>query len=126
MQESLKSILIKLSVFSTIIIIIGASLFSTVFAQYYLPVFPFLLALFIIITAVIHIMLIKIKKNEMAKFARYFMLALTIKIFVFLIFLVSYVFLDKENAVSFLITFLVLFIVFLFYEVIVLNISFKS
>jgi len=100
--------------------------YTTILKNFYLPVFPFLLALFILITAIIQIMLVRIGKNEMAKFTRYFMLTLTIKIFVFLIFLVSYIFLDKENAAIFLVTFLVLFIVFLLYEVITLYTAFQK
>ncbi|MBT3210110.1 MAG: hypothetical protein HN704_17145 [Bacteroidetes bacterium] len=126
MQKSLKSIITKLIVFSAILITLSVIFYTTILKNFYLPVFPFLLALFILITAIIQIMLVRIGKNEMAKFTRYFMLTLTIKIFVFLIFLVSYIFLDKENAAIFLVTFLVLFIVFLLYEVITLYTAFQK
>ena len=112
MQNHLKKFLLKSAIFSGIILIIGAIIFTLVLKEYYLPIFPVVLVYFIFVTFIVHMILLKANTKRTAQFVPYFMLSMFIKLMLHLMFIVIYVVIDKQNAVPFLITFLICYFLF--------------
>ena len=122
----LKRYIIRLFLFSVILGAISFGLFKFVLAQYYLHIYPFLIAFFVIISILVHFIVLKASNFRIAKFSTLFMGSTSAKLFIYIIFLIIYVLVDKENAVSFLLTFLVLYFVFTVFETFSLLIDLKE
>lgn len=122
----LKKYIIRLLTFSTVISIIAYILFKYVIGQYYLPVFPFLIAFFSTVSILIHFLLLRASNFRIAKFSTFFMGSTSAKLFLYIIFLVIYVLVDKINAVPFLLTFFVLYFLFTIFETFSLLIDLKE
>lgn len=118
MQEYIKRFLIRLVVFSTLILIIGIFLFALIIPEYYLPVYPFVFGFFIIVSMLIHMILLKANQKRTAQFVPYYMLSMFIKLMIYLAFMGIYVFADRTNAIPFLITFLSFYFLYTMFEVI--------
>ena len=113
---SLKKFIIRILIFSIIISIVAFLLFSTIISKFYLPIFPFLLSFFVLTTIGIHAILTHAGGQRPARFSTFYMGSITSKLFLYVIFLVVYVLLDKQNAPNFLITFFILYLCFTVFE----------
>ncbi len=111
-----KKYFIKLLIFATVISVILFLTFFFVLPQFYLNIFPWLILFFLSSNSIIHYILTKAGKQRITKFSTFFMASTTAKLFLYLIFIVLYVLLNKENAVVFLITFFILYVLFTFFE----------
>jgi hypothetical protein len=78
---------------------------------------PFVLLFFVIISVAMHKYLVKANKKNTAKFVPVFMLVTFIKIMVCLIFMTIYALIFREHAVQFILTFLILYMIFTAFEV---------
>ena len=105
------------------VIIAGLSLlFQWLFPQYATPALPFIVLFFFVITLLtLYIVLRNNDGQEGNRFVSSYMLSRTIKIFSCLLFLVLYIFLNKEDAVKFAIAFMVIYFLFAIFEVVVLK-----
>lgn len=105
------------------VIIAGLSLlFQWLFPQYATPALPFIVLFFFVITLLtLYIVLRNKDGQEGNRFVSSYMLSRTIKIFSCLLFLVLYIFLNKEDAVKFAIAFMVIYFLFAIFEVVVLK-----
>ena len=122
----LKKYIIRLLLFSVILSAAAYILFEFVLGQYYLPVFPFLILFFTLVSISIHYLLLKASNFRIAKFSTFFMGSTSVKLFLYIIFLVIYVLVDKSNAVPFLLTFLALYFLFTIFETFSLLIDLKE
>ncbi|OQY00288.1 MAG: hypothetical protein B6I20_09025 [Bacteroidetes bacterium 4572_117] len=122
----LKKYIIRLLVFSAIISTISYFLFQFALAQYYLPVFPYLISFFITVSVLVHYILLKASDFRIAKFSTFFMGSVSAKLFLYIFFLIIYLLIDKENAVPFLLTFLALYFLFTIFETISLLFDLKE
>ena len=116
----------RLLIFAAVLSLVVYGLFTSVLEQFYLPVFPYLIAFFVSISVLVHFILLKASNYRIAKFSTFFMGSVTLKLFMYIIFLVVYVLFDKENAVPFLITFFVFYLAFTVFETISLLIDLKE
>jgi hypothetical protein len=82
--------------------------------------YPFILILFFSITAVIHYILLRITRLNPRRFVSYFMLATFIKLIVYFSAVLVYVFNYREEVLSFIITFFVLYIFYTVFEVVLI------
>ncbi len=73
--------------------------------------------LLFVITLVVHRYLIIASKADNKKFTYKFIGATGLKMFIYLVLIVIYLLLDRENAVPFLIYFLILYVLYSFFEV---------
>lgn len=112
----IKKFIINTLVFSIVIAIISAAIFYFVIPQFYLPLFPFLILFFVIVTIGVHIVLTKAGKKTIRQFSTFHMGSVTVKLFIYLIFLVAYALSNKEQAIPFIITFFILYVLFTFFE----------
>ncbi len=118
MQDRLKKFALRLTIFSIFISVISTALFSFFLQKYYLPVFPFVIVFFYALTLLIHWILLKSSQQRFARFSANFMLSTSLKLFFYIIFLLIYVFVDRINAVPFIIEFVILYFLFTTFEVI--------
>jgi hypothetical protein len=84
------------------------------------PAYPFILVLFYLITAGIHYFLLRITRLNPRRFVSYFMLATFIKLIVYFSAVLVYVFNFREEVLSFIVTFFVLYIFFTVFEVVLI------
>ncbi len=71
---------------------------------------------FVLTTIGIHAILVKAGGERPARFSTFYMGSITTKLFLYVIFLVIYVLVDKQNAPVFLITFFVLYLCYTVFE----------
>lgn len=117
---SVKKIFIRIFLFSCIILILAYSLYFTLLKTFYLQIFPFLILFFILSTLAIHAVLLKTGSGRPARFSAFFMGSITLKLFLYSIFMIIYILADRENAVVFLVTFFILYLFYTVFETITL------
>ena len=113
----MKSFIAKLTALTLAIALIGWLVFSMFLPEYYLPVFPYLLGFFYLLTIGIHAYQLNVAKKDIGKFARSNMLTTFIKLMVYSIVAVVYIAADREHAVAFVIVLMVLYLLYTFFEV---------
>lgn len=113
----MKSFITKLTALTLAIALIGWLVFSLFLPEYYLPVFPFLLGFFFVVTLAIHAYQLKIAKKDIGKFARSNMLITFFKLMSYSVLAVIYIALDRENAIQFVAGLMFLYLVYSFFEV---------
>ncbi len=117
MRKQLLRYSLKLLIFTAIVLGATLSLYFTLLQEYYLQIYPILLFYFVILTFIIHIVLLKASKMQPQKFVNKYLLLTTVKLFVNIIIISVYLFTNKEDAVSFLIVFLIHYLIYTFFEV---------
>ncbi|MCF8359036.1 MAG: hypothetical protein K9H26_09780 [Prolixibacteraceae bacterium] len=117
MEKNFSKFIKGLTVYTLVILAIGTLFFLTVFKQYFLMILPFVLLFYYISTLILHHFMLLISKKDISKFSFKFMMLSLIKMFVYIIFGVLYIIVDEENAVIFLIVYLILYVAYAVYEV---------
>ena len=112
-----KNFIWKLLVLTLFVGVAGASLFITVLKEYYLPVFPLMLAVFTLITLFFHITLSRTLERRPEKFSYVFMGLSAAKLFLILILIIVYLIIQRETVIYFLAGTFLLYVVFTFFEV---------
>jgi hypothetical protein len=118
MFESQKKFIIILLFIALIITVLGYGLFLFLIPQYYFPHFPVIPAFLMLVTIMVHVYLIKSSENNPRKFTSKYLGAMGLKMFIYMIFLVVFLFIDTAHALPFLVSFLVTYAAFTLYEVI--------
>jgi hypothetical protein len=117
MDAGLKRFILLLFSLTVVLTLIGFLVIKYFVPDYYYTGFLFLPFLLFVITSVVHWYLIIASQGDNKKFTYKFMGATGLKMFVYLILIVIYLLLDKEHAVPFLICFLILYVLYSFFEV---------
>lgn len=113
----MKQFIIRLLVVTVIITLIGVLAFSLFLTEYYLPILPFLLLFFFVITISIHAYQLALVKKDIGKFARSNMLITFLKLIIYSTIAVVYIAIDSENALVFVICLMALYLIYTFFEV---------
>lgn len=119
MKQKFNAFLLKIAILTGSILLVSYFLFTGLLSAYYLPVFPWLLVFFVAVTTLVHFFHLKSQESVGAKFARFAIAINGIKIGLYLIFILTYVFLKRDTAVPFLFGFFVLYLIFNLFEVII-------
>ena len=82
------------------------------------PTLPFLILFFFSAGIVVHFVFLKISNKKSAKFIGQYMLVTVIKNLVFIIVLLLYVFLNRYDAVRFIVAFFILYLIYTIFEII--------
>lgn len=114
----MKSFVIKSSILTLIVILLGAVIYSTLLKPFYLAILPLAVALFYIGTNLVHAYLLKISLSSGSRFTSHYMAASFSKMFFYLAVAIVYAFINKEDAKIFLLNFLLLYIVYTTFEVV--------
>ncbi len=117
----IKKFSFRILVFS--VVVAGLTvLFQWLCPNYASPALPFIVLFFCIITLfTIYIVLRDEKGKAKSRFVSNYMLSRIIKIFSCLIFLVTYILLNKPDAIRFAIAFLIIYFLYSIFEVVVLK-----
>lgn len=113
----MKQFLLKSTVLTIIIFILGAILYSTILKSYFLIVLPFTVLFFYLVTNLVHAYLLKIAGKSGSKFTSQYMAVSFLKMFFYLAIAILYVILNKEDAKPFFLNFLLLYVVYTSFEV---------
>lgn len=117
MENGFSRFIKGLTSYTLIILGIGLLLFLSVLKSYFLPILPFVLLFYYVSTLVLHKFMLQISQKDISKFSFKFMILSLIKMFIYIIFGVLYIIFDEENAVIFLVVYLILYVAYAVYEV---------
>jgi hypothetical protein len=118
MIASQRRFIINMLFITVTLLILGYALFFFLIPQYYFPYFPVIPFFLFVVTILVHIYLIRACENDPRKFTSKYIGAMGLKMFIYLVFLVVFLFLDTARAVPFLVGFLITYVTFTTYEVI--------
>lgn len=117
MKEKFNRFFIRLVIFS-LVLILFAFLLDKVLPEGYIPsVMPWLFLLFFSVTLAVHATVLRITLLKPARFVSFFMLATVVKLLIYMIAVLVYVFLVKEDLLGFIISFFLLYIFYTVFEV---------
>ncbi len=117
MHSSFKKFSLHLTLYTIGISILTFIVFHFIPKEFYNAEWPYLIVFFYSVTFLVHFVLLKSTEKKFSKFYSSFMLSTTAKLMLYLTVLVVYSLLNKNNAVNFIITFLILYILFTIFEV---------
>jgi len=122
MNNHLKKFIKRGIIISLIIFLAGFFLFITILKEYFSFSFPVLLLVIFLITVLFHRYLIRSAGESNRKFPVKFLGATGIKMGFYMILIIIYVVFDRENAVPFLLVFMIIYLTFTIFEIVsVLN-----
>lgn len=116
MDKSFKKTIVGLIILSVIMFALGMVLFNTVLSKWYFPFFPVLILFFLLINSVFFVSFHKSLKKSSSQFIRSFMVATGVKLVIYMIFILAYVFSSPKTAVPFAITLSALYILYSAYD----------
>jgi len=101
------------------LVVIGSALllYDSVLKDYYLKVFWLQLAVVSVVTVISHLRLMTAVQQNARKFSTTFLSVMSVKLFIYLIFILVCLLIDRTNAVNFVLTFLILYVIFTIFEV---------
>jgi len=109
--------LLKLTILTAAIAIAALVLMQTSYSNFIIPVFWYMLAGMVLLTALMHYSVLQISEKSASSFSSRFMMISGIKMMVYLIFITIYVFSFTTQAKIFLISFFILYLIFTLFEV---------
>ena len=114
----MKQFLIKSTILTIIVFLLGSILYSTVLKSFYLAVLPYAVVFFYLTTNLVHAYLLKVAGNSGSRFSSHYMAVSFLKMFFYLAVAIVYVILNRENAKPFMAVFLLLYVVYTIFEVV--------
>jgi hypothetical protein len=117
MEIIFKHFLLKILIFSIIIILLSFAFFYFFKPEYYFPFYPALLGIFAIMSILIHRVLLKSAFNNPRRFTNTFMLTIMSKMFFYLCLSASYFYINPQNSKIFILCVLVLYIFYSGFEI---------
>ncbi len=86
--------------------------------EYFSPVLPFLLIFFMATTMISFMVLVHSLTGRLIKFVNTFLLSTLVKLVLFITVMVGYIFLNRSDAIPFMIAFFLLYLLFTVFEVV--------
>jgi hypothetical protein len=113
----MKQFLIKSTILTIIVFLIGTALYTTVLKSYYFSVLPLVVLFFFAVTNLVHAYFLTIADKANSRFTSKYMAVNYIKMFFYLLVAIVFVVLNREIAKVFVANFLVLYIIYTIFEV---------
>jgi hypothetical protein len=104
-------------VFCLVLTIVSTLLFTTILKGYYLKLFPVQFAVIALVTILSHIRLMNAIRLNVRRFNTTFLALMSVKLLLYLIFILICLLIDRSEAINFVVTFLVLYVCFTIFEV---------
>ena len=117
MKPLMGRFLFRTSLLSFAFILIGFFVYSHLLPDLYIPFLPVALIFLYLVTNLVHYYLLRIAGKNIAKFTARFMGMSFIKMFIYLLFAISFALFHQDQAKVFLINFLVIYFAFSILEV---------
>ena len=108
----------KLTVFTLIVSVLSAVIFFFLPAKYISPAYPFLVLFFYLSSLLIYSVLVKSLVKRPAVFINNFLMMTVGKIFLLMIFLFFYLYFNRADAIPFVTSFFILYLLFTAFELI--------
>jgi len=117
-----RQFIVKILIFTLIVFVIAAALFSTVLKPWYFAAYPYQILLIAMVTTISHLLVLKAAGQNTRKFTTAYMASVTLKLMVYLTFMLVCLLIDHSQAIPFALTFIVFYISYTIFEVyLVLN-----
>ncbi len=113
-----RQFLLKITILSILIFVSSTILFSTVLKTWYFAAYPYQILVIALVTTIGHLWILKATGQNMRRFTTAFMASVTLKLMVYLTFMLVYLLLNKSQVIPFVLTFIVFYIIFTIFEVI--------
>jgi hypothetical protein len=117
-NKDLRFFLKKFLLFCLVLTGMSLLLFDTVLKEMYLKIFPVQFALVAAVTFLSHLRLMKSFDQNIRKFSTTFLSTMSVKLFIYMVFIIICLLIDRSHAVNFVLTFLILYLCFTTFEVI--------
>jgi hypothetical protein len=114
----LKKFIILFIILTIVIYTCGFALFNTILKDYYFGGFLFMPILFFGITLGVHIHLVRISQEDIKKFTPRFIGTTGIKMGLYFALIIVYLLIDRNHAVPFLISFLIMYLIYTIFEIV--------
>ncbi len=108
----------KALLFCLVLIGLSLILYDTVLKDFYMKVYPLQFAVVSLVTVFSHLKLMNSFQLNTRRFNTTFLSVMSIKLLIYIVFLLICLLIDRTKAVNFVITFLVLYMCFTIFEVI--------
>lgn len=108
----------KAVLFCLVLIGISLLLFDTVLKDFYLKIYPVQFSLIALVTIFSHLRVMSGVKHNTRRFSTTFLSVMSIKLFIYLFFILVCLLIDRSIALNFVLTFLILYALFSIFEVI--------
>lgn len=118
MQSNFKKYARNSMIFTIIIGVISLVISFSLPQKYITPALFYLIIFFFSVNLVVHYLLQKKEKSEFRKLISNYMLATFLRFFLYLIVILTYVFINRPDAAPFIISFFILYVVFSVHEVV--------
>lgn len=119
-MEKRKKLLLQTLLFSVLLEIISLILYFTINSMYVTITLPYLVPFFFAVSFLSNLILLSITSEEHTTFIRKFMMVTFLRFILLIILIVLYSFMFRSDAVNFLISFMIVFILFLVFDVVFL------
>ena len=96
---------------------ISLILFDTLLKAHYLKIFPLQFGLLALVTVLSHLRLMNAIQLNVRKFNTIFLSIMSLKLFIYLTFILVCLLIDRSRAIEFVLSFLILYIFFTVFEV---------
>ena len=116
MQKVIRKFIIKVVIITVIVAAVSALVFVFILPLKYFDTFPFVLLIFPLVSIIVYIQLLKSSQKSLARFNIAFMLSFMIKLFVYLGLAATIISLETENKASFVISFLLLYVIYTVFD----------
>ncbi len=117
MIRRFKFFLLKIAIASAFLVIAGLILFLYFVPGLYLPVLPWMVAFFALVTLVTFGYQLWLTKRNMGQFTRHSMLISLFRLFIYSFFAIIYLASNQENLAVFVVCLVLVYVVFTFLEV---------
>jgi hypothetical protein len=122
MTIAYRQFIVKILIFTILIFIIASVLFSTVLKIWYFAAYPYQILLIALVTTIGHLWILKAAGQNTRRFTTAYMASVTLKLMVYLTFMLVFLLIDHSQAIPFSLTFITFYISFTIFEVVqVLN-----
>jgi hypothetical protein len=113
----MKKYILNLLVVLLVIALISWLVFTKFIPQYYLPIFPFIVLFYAVVSASIYAYQLQLASKDTGKFTRSIMVVTFLKLILYSTVAIIYIAIDRENAKIFVACFMSLYVVFTVLEV---------
>ncbi len=125
-MQTFKKFILQEFIFTILISFIALTVFNTILQQFDFTIFWSIMILIAVLTAIFHYSILQVQEKAASKFSVRFMMVSGIKMMIYLVIITSYVFVNPEKATPFLISFLILYLLYTIFEVILIIRVIKS
>lgn len=116
-MSPLKKFIVQGFFITLLLAVIGYFLFTVVFNPYYQVILPFILLFVFLFTTVIHAILLKTARKKPKKLVNRFLMLTGLKMIIYLLIMIIYLVISKQDSAPFLLTFLIVYLVFTIFEI---------